>query len=74
MESRFCFYVGIDWATQNHEICVIDADGKTIKQKTIEHSGSGIAQLIDWLEQICGGDRKCGLWALRSRMGQLWKA
>jgi transposase len=59
MEGRFCFYVGIDWATQNHEICLIDADGKTIKQKTIEHSGSGIAQLIDWFEQICGGDRKC---------------
>lgn len=59
MESHFCFYVGIDWATQNHEICLIDTDGKTIKQKTIEHSGSGIAQLIDWLEQICGGDRKC---------------
>ncbi len=74
MESQFCFYVGIDWATQNHEICLIDADGKTIKQKTIEHSGSGIAQLIDWLEQICGGDRKVWLWALRSRMGQFWRA
>jgi len=52
MEGEFCFYVGIDWASQNHEICLIDADGKTIKQKTIEHSVSGIAQLIDWLEQI----------------------
>ncbi len=58
MEGHFCFYVGIDWATQNHEICLINADGKTIEQKKIEHSGSGIAQLIDWLDQICGGNRK----------------
>ena len=73
MEGQFCFYVGIDWATQNHEICLIDADGKTIKQKTIEHSGSGIAQLMSGLSKFAAVTGNVWLWALRSRMGQLWR-
>jgi transposase len=53
MGNKFLFYVGIDWATQSHQVCLMDQDGNTIEQRKIEHSGTGIAQLTHWLEAVC---------------------
>jgi transposase len=40
------FFTGIDWAAENHAVCVMDAGGKIAAQFTIEHSADGIAVLI----------------------------
>ena len=40
------FFTGIDWAAENHSVCVMDAAGKIETQFTIEHSADGIATLI----------------------------
>ena len=40
------FFTGIDWAAENHAVCVMDAGGKIAAQFTIEHSADGIATLI----------------------------
>jgi transposase len=40
------FFTGIDWAAENHAVCVTDAGGKIAAQFTIEHSADGIATLI----------------------------
>ena len=37
---------GIDWANDNHAVCVVDADGEPVDRATIAHSKAGIAVLI----------------------------
>jgi transposase len=49
-------YVGIDWATQAHEMCVIDPDRQVLEQRSFQHAGSAIAQCVEWLTRISEGD------------------
>ena len=42
---------GIDWATDNHAICVIDAAGEPVDRLTIAHSKTGIARAVDLLHR-----------------------
>src|SRR5436305_6359528 len=43
-EARF--FTGIDWASAEHAVCVLDAAGKIIVQLTVKHSAEGIASLV----------------------------
>ena len=49
MSEQFQLFVGIDWAAESHEVCVLDPERRVIARKTIEHSGVGVAQLCDLL-------------------------
>ncbi len=40
------FFTGIDWASETHAVCVLDAAGKIVAEFAIEHSADGIATLI----------------------------
>ena len=56
MSEQYRYFVGIDWATESHEVCVLDAGQQVIDRKTVEHSGSGIAQFVIYLEKLAGGE------------------
>ena len=43
-EARF--FTGIDWASAEHAVCVLDAAGTIAAQFTIAHSAEGIASLV----------------------------
>jgi len=47
--NRFRHYIGIDWATEAHRICLLDHDGQLCAKTSIPHSGAGLSQLLDWL-------------------------
>jgi transposase len=44
-------FVGVDWATQKHDVCVLQPDGEVIAERVFPHTGTGLAQLADWLLQ-----------------------
>jgi transposase len=46
------FFVGVDWASTVHAVCVMDAAGKILSQFTIEHSADGIAMLVRCLAKL----------------------
>jgi transposase len=52
----FRWFVGIDWAAEKYDVCVLDASGKGIAKRVIKHSGTAIAELLDWLQEIAGGN------------------
>jgi transposase len=52
---EFRFYVGVDWATEQHQACVINAQGEVLQQHKIEHSGKGILDFIAWMEALAEG-------------------
>ena len=57
METRqFQYYIGIDWASDSYQVCVIDADRKVLGEKQFDHSGDGIRECIDWLLKLAAGD------------------
>lgn len=43
------WFVGIDWATEEHAVCLIDESGKSIGERAFAHSGAGLADMSTWL-------------------------
>jgi transposase len=37
---------GIDWASTDHAVCVLDAAGRALSRFTIEHTARGLAELV----------------------------
>ena len=44
---------GIDWGSQEHAVCVLNADGSVLLQFTVPHTAAGLAELIRRLAR-CG--------------------
>lgn len=49
MEREFELFVGIDWGSERHRVCVAAPDSEIVDQRWIEHSGSSLADLVTWL-------------------------
>jgi transposase len=43
------WFVGIDWATQSHCVCLLDVEGRPVGQREFAHGGAGLAELRGWL-------------------------
>jgi transposase len=56
LSEQYRYFVGIDWATESHEVCVLDAEQQVIDRKSVEHSGIGIAQFVTYLIKLAGGE------------------
>ena len=54
MLEQYRLYVGIDWATEFHQVCVLDGERRVIDRRKVEHSGSGIAQFVEVLLKLSG--------------------
>ena len=46
------FFVGIDWASAVHAVCVQDAVGRRVAAFTVEHSAAGLADLTRRLARL----------------------
>lgn len=69
MNQQHRLFVGVDWAKDNHTICVLDAEQKVIERRTIEHSGTGVGQLGDLLAKLSEGDHGCLAVAIETPRG-----
>jgi Transposase len=49
-------FVGIDWATEAHQVCIVNDRGERIEERTIQHSGAAVSEFLDWLTGLSGGD------------------
>jgi transposase len=43
------WFVGIDWGSQQHQVCVLDRDRRQVGERTVDHDGASRARLADWL-------------------------
>jgi transposase len=46
------FWVGVDWATASHAVCVLDATGRMRAEFTIAHTAAGFAELLRRLGRL----------------------
>ena len=56
MNQQYRLFVGVDWAKDEHTICVLDAGQKVVDRRIIKHSGAGIGQLVDLLTKLSGSE------------------
>jgi transposase len=47
-------YVGVDWATQAHQVQLVDPEGQRLEELSVPHSGAGLAALLARLRQRVG--------------------
>jgi transposase len=54
MSDQVRWFAGIDWATVEHRVCLLDADGKFVAERDATHGGAGLAELCGFLLQASG--------------------
>jgi len=49
------WFVGIDWGSKQHQVCVLDRDRRRVGERAVDHDGSSLAQLVAWLWTVSAG-------------------
>lgn len=49
------WFVGIDWGSQRHQVCVLDRDRRLVGERAVDHDGASLAQLVAWLWTVSAG-------------------
>jgi transposase len=55
MDDDIRWWVGVDWASQKHDACLLDAAGRRLGERGVAHGGAGLGELCDWLIEKTGG-------------------
>ena len=56
VDDEYRIYVGIDWATEAHQACVLDCTGCILAERSFAHTGEAVAGFTQWLHGVAGGD------------------
>lgn len=40
---------GVDWGSRRHHVCLMDHQGKVVRERAFDHGGKGLAAMNDWL-------------------------
>jgi hypothetical protein len=46
------FFVGIDWGSQTHVVCVFNAEAQIVEERKVQHTANAIAEFLDWLSAL----------------------
>jgi transposase len=49
------WFVGIDWGSAQHQVCVLDSDRRRVGERVVDHDGASLARLADWLWTVSAG-------------------
>jgi len=53
-DDTVSWFAGVDWGSERHQVCLLDATGKVVGEREVRHGGAGLAALCDWLVSIAG--------------------
>ena len=56
MHEEQRWFVGIDWASKEHVVSLLDYGGRKIGERKVAHGGAGLAEMIAWLLKASGGE------------------
>ena len=54
MADDLGWFVGVDWASETHQVALLDARGTVIGERAFPHGGGGLGALCDWLLAMTG--------------------
>jgi transposase len=50
-DEDYELYVGVDWATEAHQVCLVSPGGQRLEELSVPHTGAGLAALRTHLRQ-----------------------
>src|SRR5690242_20400781 len=48
------WFAGVDWGSERHQVCLLDAAGMVVGERAFRHDGAGLAAMCDWLVSVAG--------------------
>lgn len=72
--EEFRFFVGIDWGSESHEVCVIDSDGSKVLTHSVAHDGEAIAGLVNRVLALVGDEPEALAVAMEAPRGTMVEA
>jgi transposase len=54
MTDEVRWFAGIDWASEQHRACLLDAEGERVAERDVAHDGAGLQELCSWLLERTG--------------------
>ena len=61
LQETFTWFAAVDWGSEKHQGCVLDARGGIAGEREFSHSGAGLAELCDWILSIAGDTNVVGV-------------
>ena len=55
MADEYRHLVGIDWATEAHEVCVLDSTGQVVARRQVKHTADALHTLFEELLRFANG-------------------
>ena len=49
------WFVGIDWGSKQHRVCVLDRERRQVGEQAVDHDGASLARLAEWLWSVSVG-------------------
>ena len=46
------YFVGIDWGSESHHVCVVNSDAEVVEDRKVRQSADGLAELHRWLSAL----------------------
>jgi transposase len=56
MTDEARWFVGIDWASEAHQVCLLDTSGQIVSERAFRHGGAGLGELCAWLVETSGAE------------------
>jgi transposase len=53
-DRSYEWFVGIDWATAGHQVCVLDATGAVRAERAVAHTAPALTDFVDALARLTG--------------------
>jgi len=54
VEETIAWFVGVDWGSERHHVCLLGAQGSIVGERDFPHSGKGLSELADWILTSAG--------------------
>jgi transposase len=54
VSETFEWFLGIDWGTETHEFCVVDATGRLCGTRSVAHTAVAVHEAVQWVQQLTG--------------------
>src|SRR5712671_682918 len=54
-DTRYAFYVGIDWASAAHQVVVLDHERRPVADRSVAHTGAALDECATWLATMAAG-------------------
>jgi transposase len=52
--EQVTWYVGIDWGSESHAVCVVDEAGQRREERRVDHTADAVQACLDWVMSYTG--------------------